>query len=287
MGARDTKEDASRLAVESAKRNALEQVILYLESVTVMDGMNVTKDEIRTYTAGMVMVRDQRMTTAVDGEAVVVKADLVAQIDTEEAARAITALRKNEEARGQLAALQRENERLRHELEGANRALADAATPDQSRSAARQRREILHRVQSNAMVSQAWTDWALVPSAPPAHASEGKERLQLLLRTARDLYPANPYVVIAELAMAAQQPPKPRLPPAPPAPGQAPGKMPTYEIVSHPGSRDAPRTLNELVYRTPGWPSHDGGESPAPQGARPQAESDEAEKTGEERGKDQ
>ncbi|HEY6973622.1 MAG TPA: hypothetical protein VI359_04900, partial [Nitrospiraceae bacterium] len=59
MGDRDTREDAIRLATEAAKRNALEQVSTYLESVTVVDGMDVTKDEIRTYTAGLVLVLDQ------------------------------------------------------------------------------------------------------------------------------------------------------------------------------------------------------------------------------------
>ncbi len=38
MGDRDTKEDAVRLATESAKRNALEQVATYLESATVVEG---------------------------------------------------------------------------------------------------------------------------------------------------------------------------------------------------------------------------------------------------------
>ena len=56
MGDRDTREDAVRMATESAKRNALEQVATYLESITVVDGMDVTKDEIRTYTAGLVLV---------------------------------------------------------------------------------------------------------------------------------------------------------------------------------------------------------------------------------------
>ena len=42
MGDRDTKEDAVRLATETAKRNALEQVAVYLESITVVDGLDVT-----------------------------------------------------------------------------------------------------------------------------------------------------------------------------------------------------------------------------------------------------
>ena len=65
MGDRDTREDAIRLATEAAKRNALEQVATYLESVTVVSDMDVTRDEIRTYTAGLVIVlNQQRSTTA-------------------------------------------------------------------------------------------------------------------------------------------------------------------------------------------------------------------------------
>ncbi len=44
MGDRDTREDAMRLATEAAKRNALEQVATYLESVTVVEGTDITKD---------------------------------------------------------------------------------------------------------------------------------------------------------------------------------------------------------------------------------------------------
>ncbi len=62
MGDRDTREDAIRLATEAAKRNALEQVATYLESVTIVDGLDVTKDEIRTYTAGLVLVLVQDTT---------------------------------------------------------------------------------------------------------------------------------------------------------------------------------------------------------------------------------
>ncbi|HEY6085483.1 MAG TPA: hypothetical protein VIU63_08800, partial [Nitrospira sp.] len=96
MGDRDTREDAVRLATEAAKRDALEQVATYLESVTVVEGVTVTKDEIKTYTAGLVLVLDQQTNLTLDGDIVVVKVELVAQVDTEEVAQAITALRENE-----------------------------------------------------------------------------------------------------------------------------------------------------------------------------------------------
>ncbi|MGA6827213.1 hypothetical protein ACO9S2_06305 [Nitrospira sp. NS4] len=146
MGDRDTREDALRLATEQAKRNALEQVATYLESVTVVDGLDITRDEIRTYTAGLILVLDQQTNTTLDGDAIVVKTDLIAQIDTEEVSHAIAALRENEDARHQLVALTQENEQLQQELDAANQALADATTLDQAQRATQHRQEILDRV---------------------------------------------------------------------------------------------------------------------------------------------
>ena len=254
MGHRDTQDDAIRLATESAKRHALEQVATYLESVTVVKGADITKDEIRTYTAGLVVVLDQQVTTMRDGETTVVRVSLLAQVDTEVAARAIAALRENEDARVQLAALKRDHERLQRELSAANRVLADAATSDQTMQAARQRREILHRVQANAMVSQAWTNWALIPQSDDIPIQAGRVSLQALLQTARDLSPANPHVTTAENTMMGKRPP------VPPQPGLAQARMPTHEIVPSSGSGAAPRTLNEITYRTPAGPFRNGQE---------------------------
>ncbi len=173
MGDRDTREDAIRLATETAKRNALEQVAVYLESITIVDGLDVTKDEIRTYTAGLVLVLEQETNTTLDGDTIVVRTDLVAQIDTEEVRQAIAALRENEDARHQLVALQQENDQLQQDLDAANQALAQASTTEQTQLAAQQRQDILNRVQSNAMVSQAWTDWVLVSPAVYSSQSGG------------------------------------------------------------------------------------------------------------------
>ncbi len=246
MGDRDTREDAIRLATELAKRNALEQVATYLEGVTVVHDMDVTKDEIRTYTAGLVLVLNQQITTTLDGDVVVVNVDLLAQMDTDEVARAIAALRENEDARVQLVALKQENEQLQEELKAANQALGNAATPDQVQQAAQKRKEILNRVQSNAMVSQAWTNWVLVsPLGFP----------QALLNSASGLAPTNPHIAVAQQIIANRQPLGPR---QPPAPGNMKPQMPRHELVPPPGSSSAPRTLNEMIHRTPTRPSQFG-----------------------------
>lgn len=169
MGDRDTREDAMRLATEAAKRNALEQVAMYLESVTVVEGTDITKDEIRTYTAGLILVLDQQANLWLDGDRVVVTVDLMSQIDTDEVAQAILAFRENESARSQLATLKNEIDDLQKQLEAANQLLTTAATAEEAQQASLQRQELLNHVQSNAMVSQAWTDWVIVgPYGYPA-----------------------------------------------------------------------------------------------------------------------
>lgn len=254
MGDRDTREDAIRMATESAKRAALEQVATYLESITVVDGMDVTKDEIRTYSAGLVLVLDQQTDTTIDGNTIVVKVDLVAQVDTEEVGHAIATLRENEDARVQLVALKQENEQLQQELEAANQALANASTPDQTQQAFQQRQEILNRVQSNAMVSQAWTDWVIVSPVVYPYPWIGLAQTHALLNVARGLYPNSPHVVVAQQVITTRQPPAPPQPPTPPTPRSIPSHMPTHQIVPGPGSPGVPRTLNEITHNTPTEP---------------------------------
>lgn len=255
MGDRDTREDAVRLATESAKRNALEQVATYLESITVVDGVDILKDEIHTYTAGLVLVLEQQTNTVLDGDTVVVSVDLVTRIDTEEVGRAIAALRENEDARVQLAGLKRENEQLQRDLDAANQALSSASTSDQAQEAAQHRQDILNRVQSNAIVSQAWTDWVLVSPVVYPYPWGGLAHTHALLTLARTLYPASPHVTIAQQVITTRQPPAPPQPPMPPAGGSSSRlHIPRHEIVPAPGSTGVRRTLNEITHRTPTGP---------------------------------
>ena len=260
MGDRDTREDAIRLATEAAKRNALEQVAVYLESVTIVDGLDVTKDEIRTYTAGLVLVLEQETNTMLDGDTIVVRTDLVAQIDTEEVRQAIAALRENEDARHQLVELQQENDQLQQDLDAANQALAQASTAEQTQQAAQQRQDILNRVQSNAMVSQAWTDWVLVSPAVYSSQWAGSAQILALLNVAQGLYPTSPHVQVAQQVITTRQPPSPPQPPIPPAPGTRQPIMPRHQITPAPGSQTILRTLNEITQNTPTAPPHIGNQ---------------------------
>ncbi|MGH7228718.1 MAG: hypothetical protein ACREIH_05820 [Nitrospiraceae bacterium] len=250
MGDRDTREDAIRLATEAAKRDALEQVATYLESVTVVTDLDVTKDEIRTYTAGVVLVLGQEISTSLDGDTVVLHVDLTAQVDTDEVVQAIAALRQNEDARQELVSLKAEVDQLHQDLDTANQLLAAATSPEQVKEFTEQRQELLNKAQSDALVSQAWTDWVLVTPAASPYPWVGVAQVQALLTNAGRLHPTNPHVQIVQQVITTQAALLPPQPSAPPASQVQPGAppMPTQQIVpQQPApSRATPLTLNEI-----------------------------------------
>ena len=205
MSDHDTKLDAEHLALEAAKRNALEQVATYLESVTVVRNLDLTTDEIRTYTAGSLLILDQESTTRVEDNTVVVHVDLVAQVDSDQVVQAITALRENEDARRQLVALRSELDELQQELTEANTRLATATDPEQIQALTQQRQELLSQARSNALVSQAWTDWTVGGTSVSVAPSVGYVPAPTLLIQAWQLAPWSRHVQTAQQKIMPQQ----------------------------------------------------------------------------------
>jgi len=160
MGDHDTRIDATRMAIEDAERQALEQVATYLESVTEVRNLDVTRDEIRTYTAGIVMVLNQQTSTRLEDGAIVIHVDLTAQVDEHEVVQAIASLRENESAKQELLSLRAGIDQLREQLDAANQALATANTPEQVQALTVQRKQLLNRMQADALVAQAKTKTA-------------------------------------------------------------------------------------------------------------------------------
>lgn len=243
MGDRDTKEVSVRLATEEAKRDALEQAATYLESVTVVEDRAVTRDEINTYTAGLVVVLDQQTSMTLDGDTVVVTVALTAEVDTEEVAQALTVLREQKDARHQLDALRLENDGLRRDLVEIHRMLEQASTFDQTQQISQQRQDILNRAQSNALVSQAWTDWVLIgPASFPAGRAGGigAAHTLALLNAAQGLSPNSPHVQRAKGTIAIVQ-------------SAAPPAMPVASNQTAGAAMQSPplKTLNEITRAAP------------------------------------
>lgn len=220
MGDHDTKADAVRLAIEAAKKDALEQVATYLESVTEVRDMDITRDDIRTYTAGVVNVLEQTITTRLEDETVVVRAELTAEVDPNEVAQAIAALRRNDSARSELTALREEADQLQQHLDAANQALADAPSPEQLQELIRQRQDMLDELQANALMSQAWTSSVYVSPGMYAYPWIGVQGLNGLLIQAQRLYPRHRHLPRAQQFMTTQAgslPPAAERTPSPPS----------------------------------------------------------------------
>jgi hypothetical protein len=248
LGNRDTKEDGIRMAAEQAKRHALDQVASYLEHVTVVRNFDITQDEIRSYTAGVVLIVNQVVQLRLDDQTVVVQVALTVQVDTDEVVQALAAVKRHEEARAELLVLRREIDQLHRNLDAANRTLAAAKAPDHIQKSARQRDELLNRAQSNAMVAQAWTDWILLISALASPSvGNGMTQVQALLAAAGRLNPNNPHLNAMQETLA-RQPQAPRRPPVPPVPHTVPflPRMPTYQVVPRP-LPPASSTLSQAV----------------------------------------
>lgn len=196
MGDNDTRTDAKRLALLDAKRLALEQVGTYLEGVTEVKNLKVTRDEIRSYTAGLVEVIEQATRTALEGETTVVRVDVTVKVDTEDVSRQLRELRKNEQAREDLLRAKAEADLLRKELEEKNKQLA-ALTGGAAEAAAQQRQVVLARADANDLVAMTWQlpagarDDIMTQAKPPTAEELAKYRAKL--EAALKLDPDNPW----------------------------------------------------------------------------------------------
>lgn len=99
MGDYETKQEAVRLATEAAKHDVLEQVATYVDSMTVAKGLAIVKDEIRSYTAGVITVVEKQVSTRFDGGSLVIHVELRGRVDPEEVMQAVVAERQKKKIR--------------------------------------------------------------------------------------------------------------------------------------------------------------------------------------------
>ncbi len=197
MGDNDTKTDAKRLALLDAKRLALEQVGTYLEGVTEVKHLSVTRDEIRSYTAGIVEVVEQATRTALEGETTVVRVDVTVKVDTAAVAKQLGELRKNELAKEELVRAKTEADLLRKELDEKNKQLV-ALKGGAAEAAVQQRQQIIARADANELLAKTWQ----VPAGTKddivtqvkVPSPEEREKYRATLHEALRLDPDNPWV---------------------------------------------------------------------------------------------
>lgn len=195
MGDNDTRADAKRLALQDAKRLALEKAGTYIESITEVKNFQISRDELRAYTAGIVEVMEQVTKSTMEGETTVMRVDVTCRIDTDVVARQIDSLRMNEGAKMELVDLREERNRLRQELEEKNREMATLKSKSAIEAVAQERQRILTRDDVNGLLAQARVAFGAVEGGGRLVGTttvEEREHTKTLLKRALDLDPSNP-----------------------------------------------------------------------------------------------
>jgi len=159
MGDNDTRTDAKRLALLDAKRLALEQAGTYLESVTEVKNLGVTRDELNAYTAGIVEVIELDTKDVLEAATHIIRVQVTAKIDTDVIARQIDALRKNETAKAELMRLRAERSQLRQEVEAKTRELRVVQSKAEAEAIARQRQQVIAKAVANDLLDEAVGSW--------------------------------------------------------------------------------------------------------------------------------
>ncbi len=115
MGDNDSKVDARRIATQEAKRKALELAGTYVASLTQVKEYRLSKDEVSTYTAGVVETEivSEEMRGNTRHPEIYIKARC--KIDTDVLMEQIDRYQENQELREQLEASAKESESLRKE----------------------------------------------------------------------------------------------------------------------------------------------------------------------------
>jgi len=149
-GDNDTILEARGLAMQEAKRDALEKVGTYLESCTEVKNSVITKDEIRMFTAGIIAVEQiKEERRLLENKGLLVTISVRATVDSSEVTRKIESFRHDNKIRQSVANLQKENKELISKIKRLNEQLKSKSTEDSYSSLRRMREEALHKLVEN------------------------------------------------------------------------------------------------------------------------------------------
>lgn len=149
MGDRDTKADARRIALEHAKLLAVEQIGTYLESETVVQKSQVTKDEIRTYASAIVKTNVlSENISLLENKTTIFRLNIRAHVDISVLEKKIKEIQSDTKRRDQIALLQLENMRLLKELENLSTKLKSEKA-EQYRNLINERKNVLEKIERN------------------------------------------------------------------------------------------------------------------------------------------
>jgi hypothetical protein len=157
LGDNDSKLVGHRLALMEAKRTALEKAGTYVESITEVKDYQLTRDDIKTYSAGILQVEETKDAEwQMVGHNLEVTVFVKVTVDDEDVAHKIGALRKDKDATQQLKQSRAQVEQNEHKVADLNRQLKKAkkGAPATERAQA-QRNEALQGIDSSTLKGQA------------------------------------------------------------------------------------------------------------------------------------
>jgi len=150
MGDNDTVIEAKKLALQDAKRLALEKVGTYVESTTEVKENAVTRDEIRQYSAGIVKVREvNEERRLLENKATLIRVHVVATVDPGVLVKQLLALRDRKDVEQKAKKLSIENDALRKDIEQLNAQLKGALSGKQHQQLRLKREAALDRILEN------------------------------------------------------------------------------------------------------------------------------------------
>jgi len=156
LGDNDSKIDARRIATQEAKRKALELAGTYVESLTQVKNYQLTRDEIKSYTAGVLetdIVSEQMLGTTEHPE-IYIKTRCA--IDTAILMAQIDKFQENEDLKEQVDATAKENEDLRKERD----ALVKQLSSEKNKVKAEETRQkldlVLSKEEANDETQKVW-----------------------------------------------------------------------------------------------------------------------------------
>ena len=161
MGDNDSKVDARRIAIQEAKRKALELTGTYVESLTQVKNYQLSKDEIKTYAAGVMEteVVSEEMRGTTEHPEMYVKTRC--KIDTDVLMKMIDRYRENEDLKEQVQATAKENDNLRKEREALVKQLAEEKNKTKAEDTRKKLDTVLSQEEANDDANKVWNNYAI------------------------------------------------------------------------------------------------------------------------------
>ena len=118
MGDNDTKVEARKIAIENGKLKAVEQVGTYLENETIVKSGVISKDDIKTYTSGIIKTSLlSEEVSLLENKTTVLKIKIKSSVDIGVLEKKVKEIKTDKVRENQIVSLQTENKRLLEELE--------------------------------------------------------------------------------------------------------------------------------------------------------------------------